>query len=462
VVVTTGNWGYRLGVENTVIFRISLSLGVALLLGVVAAMPAAELEPELQEQSFRYDTEYPHIGYSDKATDNCIARLQQKLEGGQLRLERDAKWGALPAVLKALDIDVESQLLVYSKTSLQFELVNSSTPRALYFNDDCYVGYVQHDPSLEFTAVDAKRGVVFYDFDDTPQSGPVAAPPHFTRQGGTCLACHDTYTMTGGGVPRVLVMSAVADSPRDPRPSGPAQDVTDRTPVSVRWGGWYVTGHQGRQEHLGNLPLREDETNTQALRTLAPNDRRTLADYFDTSKYLTPHSDLTALLVLEHQSTVQNLIVRANYKLPAVLARAQTQANGNDAALRTLLEPLVRALFFEGAATLNDTLEGNTGFARRFVARGPADAQQRSLRQFDLKTRVFRWPLSYLVYSEAFDAMPELAWNYLADRIAQVLRGEDTTGLSARIPESDRKAVVEILTQTHPRLAQRLAESRRR
>jgi hypothetical protein len=192
---------------------------------------------------------------------------------------------------------------------------------------------------------------------------------------------------------------------------------------------------------------------------LAPKNRQTLDLYFDTSKYLTPRSDFTALLVLEHQSTIQNLIVRAQFKLPAVLARAQAEGNGDEAALRALLEPLVKALFFEGAAPLDDAITGDDDFARHFVARGPADTQHRSLRQFDLKTRVFRWPLSYLVYSDAFEALPEPAWNYVADRIVQVLQGGDTTGLSARISEADRRAVVEILKQTHPRLAQRLADS---
>ncbi|MDR2214659.1 MAG: hypothetical protein LBE59_02325 [Nevskiaceae bacterium] len=414
----------------------------------VSAAYAAEMPP--LEQTAGYDIEYPHINYTDPARGNCIAQLREKLDDGQLRLARDAKHGYLPALLKALDIDVDSQVMVYSKTSLQFELVTPSTPRAIYFNDECYVAYVQGTPFLEFAALDAKRGVVFYTLDDR------LAAPRFDRQGNTCLACHDTFSMTGGGVPRVLASSAVTDAPMDSRPMGPAQEVTDRTPLSLRWGGWYVTGRQGKQQHLGNQPVRES-TNTRALETLSPQNRRTLKDYYDTSKYLTPNSDLTALLVLEHQSTIQNQIMRVNYKLPSVLARLQMQGRDNRTAMAGLVEPLVKALFFDGAAQLDDAIEGNTDFAKHFVERGPVDSQGRNLRAFDLKTRVFRWPLSYLVYSQAFDSLSEPAWNYAADRIVQVLRGEDTTGLSERISAEDRAAVIQILQQTHPRLAQRLA-----
>ena len=433
-------------------------------LGTVAQAGAGE--QELPGNAMRYQTEYPAIGYSDRARRNCFARLQAKLDSGEVQLAFDPKWGYLESLLKALDIDVDSQLMVFSKTSLQTEHIAAATPRAIYFNDDCYVAWVQHSTLLEFVALDAERGVVFYALENQQ-----AQPPRFAREGGRCLTCHDTYSMMGGGVPRILVMSAPVESPADPRRYTSASEVTDRTPVSQRWGGWYTTGHHGRQEHLGNLPLRGQSGNTEALFTMSPSDRETLEGYFDTSAYLSDRSDIPALLVFEHQAYVQNLIVRANYKVRTVMSRAgQASPQGaggprsweqvvpqDQKALRAMMEPLVKALFFVDAAPLEDGIVSSTAFARSFAARGPHDSQERSLRELDLKTRVFRWPLSYMVYTEAFDSLPDYAWDYLATRIVEVLEGGDTTGLSARIPETDRRAVISILRETHPRLAARLS-----
>ena len=90
------------------------------------------------------------------------------------------------------------------------------------------------------------------------------------REGGRCLTCHDTYSMMGGGVPRVLAMSAPVDVPEDTRTYSSASEVDDRTPISQRWGGWYVSGwylpgKNGPVDHFGNLPLRRSPPRT--LRT---------------------------------------------------------------------------------------------------------------------------------------------------------------------------------------------------
>ena len=406
----------------------------------------------------RYEQDYPVIDYSGAAQHNCIARLQDRIVRGEVPLQYEPRWGYLRSILDATGMSIESQVLVYSKTSLQTDWIGADTPRAIYFNDDCYVAWVQGSSLLEFVAVDADRGVVFYSLDNRP---PAAV--RFEREGGRCLTCHDTYSMTGGGVPRVLVMSAPVDSPADTHIYSSATEVTDKTPVAQRWGGWYVTGQHGQQTHLGNLPLREQQ-NTPALRDLSPHDRQSLAGYFDTSKYLSDRSDIAALLVMEHQSSLQNLIVRVNFKIRTVMSRSNAMAAGgprsweqvsptDQRAVRAMMEPLVKALFFTDAASLNDAITGSTDFARQFAARGPRDPQGRSLRDLDLETRVFRYPLSYLVYSEAFEALPAIARDYVGSRIVEVLQGEDRTGLSDSIQPDDRRAVKEILTTTSARFA---------
>jgi hypothetical protein len=401
------------------------------------------------------------MDYSGPATHNRIWRLKQQLDSGQQKLEWEPKWGYLRSVLRALDINIDSQILVFSRTSLQASIISDKSPRAIYFNDDTYVAWVQGSNLLELMAVDASVGVVFFGLDNRRES-----VVQFEREGGRCLTCHDTYSMMGGGVPRILVMSAPVDDPADTRTYSSASEVDDRTPVKERWGGWYVTGRNGKQQHFGNLPLRED-AGGDGLRKLlgSRSNRDTLEGYFDTSKYVTDKSDIAALLVIEHQSFIQNLITRANYKVRALLEHEGRGANPRvwadvDAHLQSrmqpIIEPLVRALFFADAVPLADRITSSSGFDTRFASVAPLDSRGRSLRQLDLGKRLFRYPLSYLVYSEHFDALPAYVLDYIDARIVEVLQGRDTTGLSARIDAADRVAVSQILIDTKPRLAGRL------
>lgn len=413
----------------------------------------------------RYDQEYPVIAYSGPATHNRVWRLKQQLEAGSARLEWEPKQGYLRSLLRLLAIDPDSQVLVFSRTSLQTGFISEKTPRAIYFNDDTYVGWIQGSPLIEFTVIDAEAGVVFFGLDNRRE-----VTPAFEREGGRCLTCHDTYSMMGGGVPRVLVMSAPVDYPLDTRTYYSATDVDDRTPIDQRWGGWYVTGKQGADSHFGNLPLRENSGGEQLRRLISTRGNRLNLDgYFDTTGYLSSQSDIAALLVLEHQAYVQNLITRANYKVRTIMAKDRAAPDmttwaaltpDRQAPIRTIIEPLVRAMFLADAVKLTGRIEGSGGYAGRFSRSGPLDSQGRSLRELDLDKRLFRYPLSFLVYSEHYDALPPYVLDYIESRIAEVLRGRDTTGLSSHISAADRAAISQILIDTKPRLASRLQTGR--
>jgi len=449
---------------------------------IMAAFLAAAVLPEalfaetdrLLANATRYDQEYPVIQYSGPATHNRIWRLQQKLNSGAIKLEWDPQGGYLRSVLKALEIDVSSQTMVFSKTSLQTTKISEQTPRALYYNDDTYVGYVQHSDLLEFAAVDAEAGVVFFGLRNVQDQAPV-----MDREGGRCLTCHDTYSMMGGGVPRVLAMSAPVDVPEDTRTYSSATEVDDRTPISQRWGGWYVSGwylpgKNGPVDHFGNLPLRQESGSTAvdnrqliALKSTRDN-RGNLKGYFDTDKYLSDKSDVGALLVLEHQVHVQNLITRVNFKVRTIMSREAEKAveaprsweavNAQDkAAIKAIIEPLVRAMFMVDMVALDGEVVSNSGFGERFPKVGPHDSMGRSLRDLQLDKRLFRHPLSYMVYSESFEALPQYVHDYIDARIVEVLQGRDTTGLSARLSEADRTSISRILAETRPRYAKLLA-----
>jgi len=451
-------------------YRLSaLTTGVLLILATGSAL--ADKEKLLT--STRYDTEYPVIAYSGSAQANRVWQLQQQLDSGQLKLEWEPKFGYLRAVLKALQIDVDTQVLVFSRTSLQIEHISPQTPRAIYFNDDTYVGYVQDSPLIELVTIDSQKGPVFYGLENRTDY-----PPEFNREGGRCLTCHDTFAMGGGGVPRVMVLSSPVDDPADDRHLTAGGDVDDRTPFGLRWGGWYVTGNTGERRHLGNLPLVEDRGGVKLRELRGTGHNRTQLDgYFDTSRYLTEQSDVVALTVLEHQTSLHNLVTRVDYKVRTVMSRegAVASPTGLAATIRSwedltskdhaqlvqMMEPLVRGLFLQDAAPFEDRMSSSSGFAERFSKLGPHDSQGRSLRELDLHTRLFRYPLSFEIYSEHFDAMPRSALEYVYARIVEILQGRDTTGISASISASDRKAMTEILIDTKPVLAPLLRAGKR-
>lgn len=437
--------------------------GLAVLLALGAG--AAQADPEMLLTSTRYDVEYPEVAYSAPARENRVYRLQQKLNSGEVKLQWEPKTGYLRSLLRALEIDPDSQVLVFSRTSLQIEHISPAKPRAVYFNDDTYIGYVQDSPLIELTAIDADKGSVFYGFDNRQDY-----PPGFEREGSRCLTCHDTFSMTGGGVPRVMVLSSPVDDPSDTRGIASAQDVDDRTPIGDRWGGWYVTGSTGSRAHFGNLPVRGDRggEKLRELREKRHNIPR-LQDYIDTSNYLTDQSDVVALTVLEHQTWLQNLITRVDYKIRTVVARDGGEAAAGSAPglirswadvsphdqvrLEQMMEPLVKAMFMHDAVRFEDAMQGSSGFAERFMKLGPRDSRGRSLRELDLKTRLFRYPLSFLVYSEQFDSMPQYALDYMHRRIVEVLQGTDTKGIAAKLTDAERQAITEILIDTKPSLA---------
>ena len=406
------------------------------------------------EEPLRYDVEYPSIGYSSTAPRDRVADLTARIASGATQLAFHPVRGYLDSLLAELAIDPASQVLVFSQTSLQSRRIRPETPRAIYFNDSVYVAWVQNGP-LEIASLDPALGPVFYLLEQEPQ-----ARPAFDREFTRCLSCHDSYSLTGGGVPRLIVGSGY---------TGPGGNlithegwilVTDRTPLKSRWGGWYVTGRHGDQVHLGNMVIRSfDEF--ERLDALRIGNIQTLDHLFDTGPYLRNTSDVVALMVLEHQAYVQNLITRLSYDARQALHEVGESSAARDvvrARIAEAVEDLARAMLFAGEVTLSAPLEGDPAFAAQFQSRAIRDGQGRSLRDFDMRRRMFRYPLSYLVYSPEFDALPEIARQAVYERFAAVLSGADTSETFAHLTAADRAAVREIVAATKPDLAAMLAD----
>jgi hypothetical protein len=371
-----------------------------------------------------------------------IADLQQRLDQGKTKLDYEPDQGYLRAVLKQLDISETSQALVFSKSSFQLHLISPSTPRALYFNDDVYVGFVQDGPMLEFASVNPRSGPVFYTLSQDKDT-----PPKFERLTSECLACHVENPATGP-VPRLLMLSVL------PNPNGNAINAAslltnDQSPWKERWGGWYVTGKHGSMRHMGNTTVRPPESSIGSLKDyMARVDQSAganvtdLSTRFDTKPYLTPNSDIVALMVLAHQTHLHNWITLA--------ADEVSHAGMTPDTIREATDPLIRAMLFANASPFTEAVTGTTGFAEYFSSQGPRDSHGRSLRQLDLKTRLFRYPVSYLIYSKQFDELPQPVRQYIYRRIREVLTGQDKSPIYATIAESDRAAILEILEETKP------------
>jgi hypothetical protein len=405
-----------------------------------------------------FEADREPISYSSAQLDDPVSRLQQRLDRGEAELHYDRQHGYLKSVLEQLNVPISSQGLVFSKTSFQRDRITPETPRALYFNDDVYIGWVQRGDVVEVSAVDSQKGAVFYTLSQHPDDHP-----RFQRQTHECLQCHDSSLTQQ--VPGHLVRSVYPDSRGQPILSAGTFVSGHQSPIRERWGGWYVTGTHGRQVHMGNVVIRDrkEAVHPAKIDLTGGANCTDLAGRCDTAPYLSPHSDIVSLMVLEHQTQMHNLLTRANYQTrlalrdEVALAQALGRAAGERldstrSRIRSVGEPLVRYLLFADEAPLAEPVAGTSPFTSEFSARGPRDKKGRSLRDFDLTRRMFRYPLSYLIYSAAFESQPGPLKEYVYDRLWQILNGEDRSGRFSNLTEDDRRAILEIVRDTKPDL----------
>ncbi len=400
----------------------------------------------------------PPINYRTATANDAIAKLQAKLDSGKTWLTYRPGQGYLKSVLKALDIPESSQVLVHSKTSLQRSKISPRTPRAIYFNDDVYIGWCVDGDLIEVSSVDPKLGALFYTLSQERVTSP--AKPRFVRDKGQCLACHAS-TRTES-VPGHVIRSVYVDGRGLPVPGTSTYTTDHESPIEERFGGWYVTGTHGQMRHLGNA-LVTDRFDPEKIDTNAGANCRDLSKHFDVKPYLTPHSDIVALLVLQHQVKMHNLIARAGYETRLAMhqQREMNKALGEPIdqmrestyrRIKSAGEPLLRYMLFVDEAALTDPVVGTSSFAKDFVARGPRDSKGRSLREFDLQRWLFQYPCSFLIHSEAWDNLPKPMLDYLYERLWTILNGQDQSGRFDMLSTADREAILTILRETKPNL----------
>jgi hypothetical protein len=360
--------------------------------------------------------DHPAIQYRRNPTTDPITQLKRRIDSGALRLAADGQSGYLRSLLQALEIPLSSQILVFSQSSVQGSRINAGNPRALYFNDSVVVGWVRGG-FIEVASQDPEQGTVFYTVGST-------IPGRVTiDRRDDCLSCHNTYR-TG------LV-------------AGMIEPMGQTRPLENRWGGWYVTGSVGSIRHLGNVDM---ATVLKDPSTVNTTPLASLEKQFDASGYLTPYSDVAALMVFEHQMQMMNLLTRLGWETRA--ASHERRLETARTALDARTTDVVDYMLFVDEAPIASRLAGTSGFAEAFSAAGPRDSKGRSLKQLDLTKRLLRYPCSYMIYSPLFERLPPTAKHAIYARLWAILSGAAKESKYRHLTAADRQAIIEILRET--------------
>jgi hypothetical protein len=403
---------------------------------IACAAWSAAVVTSAQFDDSPFDLDHPAIAYRTRQTTSVVDALNARLQVGQVNLPYDHTTGYLKPVLDALNVSVDSQIVVFSKTSLQSGIIQPRNPRVIYFNDSVVVAWVR-DGFIEIAAHDPAQGAVFYRV-----LRATAGPPTMFRDDG-CLQCHNSFATLG--VPGFLAKSVPSAVDGNALPWLGNYLTDHRSPISERWAGWFVTGKTGSSRHLGNAPVADRNSDDLKIEDTNLN-LGDLRSRFDTSGYLSPHSDVVALLVFNHQLRMMNLLTRIGWQ-----ARALAHDGRSEAAIATGLRDIaietVDYMLFVDEAPLSG-VSGTSGFAESFSKRGPHDSKGRSLRALDLKQRLFTHPCSYMIYSEAFEQLPPAAKRAIYARLWEVLSGAARAPKYARVSAVDRDRLIEILRET--------------
>jgi hypothetical protein len=365
-------------------------------------------------QSDHVQPGHPAIQYA-RASNDPVAGLLRRPEVVS-RLTSEGPSGHLRSILNALDIPLSSQIMVFSKGSVQSSIIEANNPRALYFNDSVVVGWVRRG-FVEIAAQDPEQGTVFY-----RAHGGLLGGLSITRD-DNCLSCHNSHRTAG--VPGMI------------EPMGQSR------PLERRWGGWYVTGHLGTIQHFGNVDVAKLTSGDAPPATVTV---LSLEKTFDTRGYLTPYSDIAALMVFEHQMQMTNLLTRLGWVARVALHDKRPVASSNE--FRERVAEVTDYMLFVDEAPIASSIRGTSGFAANFSERGPRDSKGRSLRDLDLTTRLLRYPCSYMIYSAQFEKLPAEAKAAVYQRLWAVLSGNDKAARYRHLSAADRRAILDILRDT--------------
>jgi hypothetical protein len=386
------------------------------------------------EPSYKNFDEPPHNYHTTPLKDR-FTKLKADLESRRIPLDHSSEKAFVLSLLKALDIPASSQMLVFSTTSLQLRFITPRNPRAIFFNDGLYVGYIP-GAKIEILSMDPELGAIFYMFDIPRDSRPIAV-----ERSERCVNCHTKEDT--GFVPGIVIKSVI------PGPTGGSLKTFRREqtghgiPFSERFGGWYVTGDRGLAGEWANIIGRysgDDISKT----VVKPGEQ------FEFSKYPVATSDVLPQLVHEHQAGAANRILQASYRARTAFHLDKGKLTpAHFAELDEQARIVVRYLLFADEVPLPpDGIEGDTAFKADFQKAARVGSGGASLREFDLRTRLFKNRCSYMIYSPEFQGLPARMKQQIYIRLREALSVEKPAQEYAYLPAAEKMAIRTILKGT--------------
>ena len=381
------------------------------------------------------DIEQPPHNYSAAIPGDRVSKLKRVLESGELQFDRTSEKAFLRSLLKQLGIPESSQLLVFSTTSLQLSLISPSNPRAIYFTEDVYVGFIPGG-RIEIVSIDPDLGGIFYIFDIPRGDSPIKMD-----RSGRCMNCHASEET--GQVPGLVIKSVIPGRTGGSINAFRVGQTGHQIPYEQRLGGWHVTGAEGFTNHFRNFIGRLVDGTVQRT----PN---VVGERFRTENYLVATSDLLPHLILEHQAGFVNRAAEANYRARTLSHNHGGKQGGNQAGeLKAQIELLTRYLLLaDEAAMPSGGIIDHSEFGRVFQAGGKKTASGRSLRELDLRTRLFRHRCSPMIYSVSFQGLNPGLKKGVYDLMKTALAAGSKSDVSRHIPDQEKQQIREILRET--------------
>lgn len=399
----------------------------------------------LPSQSFNDYDQSPHDYWGAELADP-MSEVLKKISAGKVSLTEETDIKLVRRLLEELHISESSQILVFSRTSLQRGAVSPTNPRAIYFNDEVYFGWMPNG-RIEIASLDPRKGFIF--FFQRELSDRKA--PLFSRD-RVCIQCHAGSATNF--LPGPLGRSVFPDSKgRSMKSVDTFELISHEVPVHERWGGWYVTHAHQDLNHMGNsIAIKKNGK----LILQREDSSKGLNDFFDTSNYPVPTSHVEALLIFDHQVRMQFVLIESAYKVRQAIFDSQKTSSKKDPSnlnelLKELTETIVSELLFKEEFPLGGKVvdANQTGkFVKEFKAKGKTDSMGRSLRDLDLKSRLFKYRCSYMIYSKVFSAFPEILKNSVLDRIKEIMTSESSQSGYEYLGADERQAIFDILSET--------------
>jgi len=395
--------------------------------------------PEVKETVIEF-RKPPHNYLTHEAKDRFAGLLKQ-IQSGEVKLDTSNDKTFLTSILAALDIPVSSQIMVFSASSLQSEIINPRNPRALYFNEDTYVGFVPNG-KVEVISMDPTHAAIFYIFDGLRPGG---ALPNIARS-EKCFNCH-----AGNATRRVPGL--IAESLL-PMASGASLETYRRDeqghqiPLEQRFGGWHLTGGHHIPTTHANLMGVATEAGKFDKVSAKPG------EMWDIDRHLLPTSDILPNLLHEHQLGFENRVFHAAYVMRQLLADGRGSLPFSaKAEVEKLAEELARYVLFSDEAKLpREGIEGDTNFMRDFARNRKPAKSGLALKDFDLKSRIFKHRASYMLYTESWEKLPTVLKDRVYYKMAEGLREQNPGPIGAHIPVEEKRAIRSILKETLPGL----------